>query len=292
MGTTRITVAKLAGPIVGRLRETLRGWADLLDARRAGEDRLFEEIRDRLIAQGERRKAGRKVSDSDAYGRGVRELRARFDDTGFAAYALALRAAVAAHAHEPPVVFYRSYVDPWTTAAAESLTDLLADPAGEPSGELIAPFRSATRSRSGWSEPISLALFLPTDRQRLKEDLSERLAALVPGNPERGVDWFERRQFYQAVAEGVVSWEELLEDRGVDTALLLTFQTAGGCWLDGEVTAAECEIPSWFADLAAEAQRALAGSPVPDPARGAVGVGIAVRREKARIFSGCDSAIP
>ncbi len=217
--------------------------------RRAAEERAFAELRDQLIARGKRRYISRKVENSEEYRRRVGEARVAFDESSFFRYSLSLREAIEAHAVGPPVIFFRKYVDPWTTAAALQAMHLLAPHGGEPLGELVAPFLAASGSRSGYSGPICTALFTPTERGRLKAELEAGLAFFDPGNPDRGIDWFERRQLYQALAECAASWEELLEAQEVEAAIFLAFQSVGGCWLDEEVTEAVRRVPAWLDGL-------------------------------------------
>jgi hypothetical protein len=79
------------------------------------------------------------------------------------------------------------------------------------------------------------------------EELEGQLAGLHRGNPDRPVDWFEQRQFYQALAECSANWEPLLEDEGVETAIFLAFRSVTGSWLDEEVAEASRRIPEWYA---------------------------------------------
>jgi hypothetical protein len=246
MATTWVTVAKLAGPVVGELRRLFRRWIERVDARCSAVEQAYRDVREQVLARGARRRSGYKVSTSEEY-------RSRIEAIGNARYygrTLAemseLQEAIEAHADRPPIVFFRKYVDPWTIGAGYSTLSELATYEGSTCGQVLAPFLSAVRAREGWSGP-ELGLFSVADRAGWMRTLEGRLAELHGGNRDRPCDWFERRQFYQALAEGTVSWEKLLEDRGVETAIFLAFRSVDGCWLDEEVAEASRVIPAWYA---------------------------------------------
>jgi hypothetical protein len=249
MATTLVTIAKVAGPIVEQMQEVFRSWDAAVRERCVGAERAFAEVRELLVARGTRRKLGRKIFTSEEY---RRRLAAYIDPARHqrsVEQMVVLRDALEAHADLPPVVFFRKYVDPWTIGLAADAMRLLGPQDGEPLGELIAPFLQALRSREGWSDPIEMALFTPTAPGRLKEVLGEGLAWYHPTNPDRGHDWFERRELYQALAACAEGWAELLAAQRVDSATVLAFQPLGGSWSDEEVAAAVGEVPSWFVAL-------------------------------------------
>jgi hypothetical protein len=77
------------------------------------------------------------------------------------------------------------------------------------------------------------------------EELKRRLAGLHRRN--RSVDWFEQRQFYQALAECTIAWEPWLGDQAAETAIFLAFRSVTGSWLNEEVAEASRRIPEWYA---------------------------------------------
>jgi hypothetical protein len=233
MSTTWITVAKLAGPVAGELGRLFQSWEKVVKTRCSAEERAFEGVRERVIA--------REVRASEEYRPRIEAIQ---QDDGYRrmlADMSALEEAIESRAHLPPVVFFRKYVDPWTVCPCSCAVDYLdrLDPAI--GGRVFAPSVRAAL----WSGP-ELALFSVADRAGWMEELKRRLAGLR-GKWARPVDWFEQRQFYQALAEGTVDWERLLEDQGVETVIFLAFRSVTASWLDEEVAEASRRIPEWYA---------------------------------------------
>jgi hypothetical protein len=94
MATTWITLAKIAGPLVGEVERLFRRWAEY----DAGAPSVARKLR--VPADGNPGVADPAI---------VAEMVALIED-------------LERHAEAPPVVYFARYVDPWTTAASLSFT--------------------------------------------------------------------------------------------------------------------------------------------------------------------------
>jgi hypothetical protein len=198
MGVTWITLAKIAGPLVGEVERLMGRWAE----HDAGDSTI----------------AGKAMVPEDD--------NPRIADPAVVTRMVALIADLERHASAPPVVYFARYVDPWTTAASLYFTPLLGADVG-----LVL------------SDEVDVAFFRPLGRNEPGRSLAKRL---------RGKDWklrfqnFEEYQFASQLHLCMKSWEDLLDAQGVETGIVLAYQSVGGCWLDDEVEEGVRTLPAWF----------------------------------------------
>ena len=208
MSTTWITLAKLAGPLVGEVERLLLRWAE------------------------------HKSDDPDAACRTVMRKGAAvvvdsaIVDPAVVAGMVAFMDDLERHADLPPVVYFARYVDPWTTAASLYFIDVYL---GFASG--LGPGLTVG------SDEIGLAFFRPSSLARWKRSSEKDLRAKDLRTRFQNA---EEHQFAIQLHQCLASWEELLEAENVKTCIVLAFRGVGGCWLDEEVEASARALPAWF----------------------------------------------
>jgi hypothetical protein len=193
MGTTWITASKIAGPIVGRVEQMFQAWSGQ--------------------ASGNNLAANKLTLPGDDYPRV--ELPSAVAEMEWLADSLEQNAT------SPPVVHFRKYVDPWTTAASLYFTSCLGREARLVLSERVDLMLLRLTNHAGWEQSLARA-------------------------SKSSFQFDETGQFYQALYECVSHWSGLLEARGVETAIVLAFRSVGGCWDDEEVLAGARSVPEWF----------------------------------------------
>jgi hypothetical protein len=232
MSTNWITVAKLAGPVVRLFEEKFAAWRS--------------ELVEKSLRLTYKDLGGKKfVVESTKYLESGQ-------DGPIVSDMLRLSREIESHADRPPVVYFRKYLDPWSSGPGFFFT------ADWEMGEFKDDAYRVPSSR------ITLAFLRLTKRSRLREELADELRLIRRRRAVGDVEW---RWYLRALRECVAAREPFLESHGLETALVLSFETMGGYWDDEEVIRESSGFPAWLDWLKGEPPRRGVDASTVDGAR-------------------------